>query len=166
MMAWWPRTTADLERISSGSIYRNVQLGDGHQVADAVRELGVGDQEGGDAALVQLVQDGVDLGVHDGLPHQRQRTVPHLHQVLQLKINLAVTCNARRYFCWACTNDVNDGLVFVPLQEAEIKCLGPNIRCCSMIAEIMMGLEMRQTEITCCQREATARHCDQVSRYL
>ena len=78
---------AYLEGIPSGSIYRNVELGDGHQVADAVRELGVGDQEGGDAALVQLPQDGVDLRVHDGLPDQRQGTVPHLHHhILKLKV--------------------------------------------------------------------------------
>ena len=80
---------ADLEGISSSSIYRDVELGDGHQVADAVRELSVGDQEGGDAALVQFPQDGVDLGVHDGLPNQRQRTMPHLHhQILKLKVDL------------------------------------------------------------------------------
>ena len=88
-MTWWPCTLADLEGISSSSVYRDVELGDGHQVADAVRELGVGDQEGGDAALVQFPQDGVDLGVHDGLPNQRQRTMPHLHhQILKLKVDL------------------------------------------------------------------------------
>ena len=83
-------TMADLEGIPSGSVHRDVELGDGQQVADTVRELGVGDQEGGDAALVQLPQDGVDLRVHDGLPNQRQGTMPHLHhQILELKVDVA-----------------------------------------------------------------------------
>ena len=81
---------ADLEGIPSGSVHRNVELGDGDQVADAVRELGVGDQEGGDAALMQLPQDGIDLRVHDGLPDQRQRTMLHLHHhILELKVDVA-----------------------------------------------------------------------------
>ena len=69
-----------LKGVSGSSIYRDIQLGDGHEVADSVRELGVGDQEGGDVALVQLCQDGIDFGVHDGLPHQREGAVPHLHR--------------------------------------------------------------------------------------
>ncbi len=98
---------ANLEGISSGSVYRNVELGDGHQVTNPVRELGVGDQEGGNAALMQLPQDGVDLGVHDGLPNQRQRTMPHLHhEIPELKVDPAVTCNARRHCSWGRTNDV------------------------------------------------------------
>ena len=69
-----------LEGVSGGSIYRDIKLSDGHEVADPVWELGIGDQEGGDVALVQLCQDGIDFGVHDGLPHQREGTVPHLHR--------------------------------------------------------------------------------------
>ncbi len=92
---------ADLEGVSSGSIHRDIKLGDGDQVADAVRELGVGDQKGGDAALVQLPQDGVDLWVHDGLPNQRQRTMPHLHHhILKLKVDLKHLHNAEtRFYC-------------------------------------------------------------------
>lgn len=62
---------ADLQCVSGGSIHRDIQLRDGDQVANSVRELGIGDQEGGDMALVQLCQDGIDLWVHDWLANQR-----------------------------------------------------------------------------------------------
>ena len=76
---------ACLEGVSGCSINRDVELGDRDEVADPVRELGVGDQEGGDAAPVQLCQDGIDLGVHDGLTNQGQGTVPHLQQHQHLR---------------------------------------------------------------------------------
>ena len=47
---------------------------------DAVWELCIGDEEGGDGACVQLAHEGVDFRVHDGLAHQRQRAVPRLAQ--------------------------------------------------------------------------------------
>jgi hypothetical protein len=47
---------------------------------DAVWELRIRDEEGGDGAGVQLAHEGVDLWVHDGLAHQRQRAVPGLAQ--------------------------------------------------------------------------------------
>lgn len=80
-----------LEGVSGGSIYRDVKLGDGDKMADSVWELGIGDQEGGDVALVQLCQDCVNLRVHDGLPHQREGTVPHLQDNTALS---DTQCNA------------------------------------------------------------------------
>lgn len=50
---------------------------------DLLGELGVGDQEGGDALVVQEPQQVVDVGVHDGLPHQGQGTVLHCQGLLQ-----------------------------------------------------------------------------------
>ena len=51
---------------------------------DAIRELRIGDQEGGDAAGMQLLHEGVDLRIHDRLAHQRQRTVPWLRHIMLL----------------------------------------------------------------------------------
>lgn len=50
---------------------------------DLLGELSVGDQEGGDAVLVQQPHEAVDLWVHDGLPHQGQGTVLHRQGFLQ-----------------------------------------------------------------------------------
>ena len=61
---------ANLESVSGSSIHRYIQLGDRHQLADTLRELGIGDQEGGDLPAMQLHQNGIDLRIHDGLPHK------------------------------------------------------------------------------------------------
>ena len=36
-------------------------------VANGIWKLGIGDQEAGDTACVQLVDQGIDLWIHDGL---------------------------------------------------------------------------------------------------
>lgn len=48
------RQQACLKGVSGGSIHRDIELCDGDQVSDPVWELGIGDQERGNAALVQL----------------------------------------------------------------------------------------------------------------
>ena len=60
---------------------------------DGIRELGIGDQEGGDAFLVQQRHEGIDLWVHDGLPHQRQRAVLRLHALCKtVSLHARHTC--------------------------------------------------------------------------
>ena len=44
----------NLEGVSGGSIHRDVELRDGDQVPDPVWELGISNQERGNAAFVQL----------------------------------------------------------------------------------------------------------------
>ena len=51
-------------------------------ISNGVSHLRVGDEEGGDAAAVQLADQLVDVRVHDGLAHQRERAVRHLEGLL------------------------------------------------------------------------------------
>lgn len=56
-------------------------------IPDGIRELCIGDEEGGDSLLMEQLDQSVDLGVHDGLPHKREGAVLWLHplrQTLQL----------------------------------------------------------------------------------
>ena len=53
------------------------------EIRDGVRELSVGDEEGGDLAVMQHIQKLVDLRVHDRLSDKREGTVPDLKSFFQ-----------------------------------------------------------------------------------
>ena len=64
---------------------------------NSIGELGISDEEGGDAFIVQQANQSVDLRVHDGLPHQGEGTVPGLHTLRHaLWLHSRNTCSSTR----------------------------------------------------------------------
>lgn len=73
-------------------------MGDGDELFDAIRELGVGDHETADTTIVEELEIRVDLGVDDGLSNKRQSTVTHLESFLKPLRNDTRNSTAR-LFC-------------------------------------------------------------------
>jgi hypothetical protein len=76
------------ERVPRGSVHRHVQLSDWIELSYALRELGVGDEERRDGALVQCSQHLVDTRVHYGLANEGEGAVAHCEGFLEtLRLN-------------------------------------------------------------------------------
>mmetsp|Transcript_14630 Transcript_14630/g.32045 ORF Transcript_14630/g.32045 Transcript_14630/m.32045 type:complete len:352 (+) Transcript_14630:81-1136(+) len=63
-------------------IHTHVELSDGNQRIDRLRELGIRHQEGADLASVQVREKLIDARIHDRLPDQREGAMLHGHGCL------------------------------------------------------------------------------------
>mmetsp|Transcript_11293 Transcript_11293/g.42147 ORF Transcript_11293/g.42147 Transcript_11293/m.42147 type:complete len:519 (-) Transcript_11293:298-1854(-) len=69
------------ERLRRRRVNADVQLRDGSEIGHLLRELRVGDQEGANPSGVQVVNQLVDVRVHDRLANQAQGAVSHIERV-------------------------------------------------------------------------------------
>mmetsp|Transcript_414 Transcript_414/g.971 ORF Transcript_414/g.971 Transcript_414/m.971 type:complete len:263 (+) Transcript_414:523-1311(+) len=65
------------------SIYTDIKLSYRLKVLDCVRELGIGDQKGGDLARMELIDKFINTRVHDGLTNEGEGTVANVEGLLK-----------------------------------------------------------------------------------
>mmetsp|Transcript_30162 Transcript_30162/g.51347 ORF Transcript_30162/g.51347 Transcript_30162/m.51347 type:complete len:380 (-) Transcript_30162:277-1416(-) len=58
-------------------IHTHIQLSNGDQIINRLRMLTIRHQKRRNLPVMQLLQQSINLGIHNRLPHQTQRTMPH-----------------------------------------------------------------------------------------